>query len=482
MGHPQMLTRALGTFVSDLRLTAIPSAALSVVHTGFADCVGTMIAGRVEQAPQILCRTLSPGAGDASLYLTGRRIPAPEAAWINAVAAHALDFDDVALNGHPSAVLVPAILAEGEALSASGARLVTAYVAGYEVWADLAARDPAQLHEKGWHPTGVFGAIGAAAACASLHGLDAEKAAHAIALAASQSAGLVANFGSMAKPFHAGRAAHAGVISARLAAAGFTASLDALEHPLGFLAALSPTGKADRAAETQVGRDWNILRQGLSVKKYPLCYCTHRALDGILDLLHAQPVSSNDVERVRVSTSRRNTTVLRNSHPQTGLEAKFSMQFAMACAIAQRRAGLAELTDAVVQRPDIQGLLPRVTINPDDREDPERRGYAPYDLVVVETIDGRRLESARITHERGSPSLPLSSEELWTKFEGCLAVGNPSLAARAIFDALMTLEAQADIQALTGSQRRAARRRRDNTRRQLAVRCADWVTKEYANG
>ena len=134
----------------------------------------------------------------------GRRIPAPEAAWINGAAAHALDYDDVALRGHPSAVLVPAILAEAESLKATGAQMATAYAAGYEVWADLQRRDPDQHHEKGWHPTGIFGAIGAAAACASLRGLDPETATQAIALGASQSAGLVSNFGTMTKPFHAG--------------------------------------------------------------------------------------------------------------------------------------------------------------------------------------------------------------------------------------------------------------------------------------
>ncbi len=441
----ETLTRALGAFVSKLRLQAIPAEALGVVHTGFADCVGTMIAGSVEEAPNILHKTLAPPAGDASLYLTGPRVPAPEAAWINGVAAHALDYDDVALRGHPSAVLVPAILAEGEALRASGAQMAAAYVAGYEVWADLERRDPHQHHEKGWHPTGIFGAIGAAAACASLRGLDPDKATHAIALGASQSAGLMANFGTMTKPFHAGKSAHAGVMAARLAAAGFTASPDALEHSQGFLAAVSPKGEVDRTSPTKVGSEWRILTQGLSVKKYPLCYCTHRALDGMLALLAKQPVGAGDVKSVVVSTSRRNTMVLRNSRPQTGLEAKFSMQFAMASAIVARRAGLDELTDAFVQRPEVQALLGKVTVEPDDRPDPKRSGAAPWDLVVIETADGRRLESARITDERGSPQLPLSAQELWAKFERCLAIGNPKLEARAVFDALMAIERQPDV-------------------------------------
>src|SRR5262245_15062528 len=329
----ETLTRSLGSFVSELRLTALPSEALGVVHTGFADCVATMIAGSSEDPPRLLLEALSPPPGDASLYLVGQRVPAPEAAWVNGAAAHALDYDDVALRGHPSTVLVPAILAEAQSLKASGAQMATAYVAGYEVWADLQRRDPDQHHEKGWHPTGIFGAIGAAAACASLRGLDAEKATTAIALGASQSAGLVSNFGTMTKPFHAGRSAHAGVIAARLAAAGFTASPDALEHPLGFLAAVSPKGNADRTAPTQAGRDWAILTLGLSVKKYPLCYCTHRAIDGALDLLREEKLGPADVKAVTVSTSRRNASILRNARPQTGLEAKFSMQFAMASSI-----------------------------------------------------------------------------------------------------------------------------------------------------
>jgi 2-methylcitrate dehydratase PrpD len=449
------LTRSLGTFVSGLRLASIPADAMAVVHTGFADCVGTMIAGSIEDPPNILHKALAPPAGDATLYLAGPRVPAPEAAWINGTAAHALDYDDVALRGHPSTVLVPAILAEGEVLGSSGAQLATAYVAGYEVWADLQRRDPAQHHEKGWHPTGIFGSIAAAAACASLHGLDAEKAAQAIALGASQSAGLVANFGTMTKPFHAGRAAHAGVVSARLAAAGFTSSPDALEHPLGFLAATSPKGTVDRTSPTQAGRDWNILTLGLSVKKYPLCYCTHRAIDGTLDLLREQTVGAGDVKSITVSTSRRNTLVLRNNRPKTGLEAKFSMQFAMASSIVAKRVGLRELTDEFVQRNDVQELIPKVAVTPDDRIDPKRTGNAPYDQVVIELRDGRRLESARVTDERGSPELPLSREELWAKFKDCFAVGNPKLDAELAFDGLMSIERQAGVRALS-SMRKAA--------------------------
>src|SRR3954467_2731346 len=201
------LTAGLGRFVAGLRYEDIPAEALEVIAIGFTDCVGVMIAGSKEDAVRIGTATLSPAPGESTLHFGTTSAPALEAAMINAIAAHALDYDDVAQRGHPSAVLVPAILAEAQAVGASGKDMVTAYAAGYETWAELVRRDPDQHHEKGWHPTGIFGAIGAAAACASLRKLDPEKATHAIALGASQSAGVMANFGTMCKPFHAGRSA-----------------------------------------------------------------------------------------------------------------------------------------------------------------------------------------------------------------------------------------------------------------------------------
>ena len=444
------LTVGLGKFIAALRYRDIPGDALAVIHTGFTDCIGVMIAGRNEPAAQLLRAALAPPAGEATLLFGAGTAAAPEAAWINATAAHALDFDDVAQRGHPSTVLVPAILAEAEALGASGEAMVLAYAAGYETWAELVRREADAHHQKGWHPTGIFGAIGAAAACASLRGLSAEQAAHALALGASQSAGIMANFGTMAKPFHAGRAAHAGVMSARLAASGFTAALDALEHPQGFLAAVSPAGRIDLAAPLEAGRVWKLAKDRLSVKKYPLCFCTHRALDGMLDLLKETPLQPAQVGRVRVSTSRRNTVILRNHRPQTGLEAKFSMEFAMACALVAGRAGLTELTDAFVRRADIQSLFERVSVDPDDREDPATPGYTPDDVVTVETVNGMLLQSRNITSVRGGPQQPLTCEELWVKFDDCLRVGACGVPARALFDALMSLDRLAHVSRLPG--------------------------------
>jgi len=444
------LTQALGAFVAGLRPDAVPEEARAVARTGFIDCIGVMRAGASEPVVAILRGVIGDGGGaDASLLLGPDRAAAAHAAWINGTAAHALDYDDVAQRGHPSTVLVPAVLAEGEALGADGARLLAAYVAGYEVWAELVRHDADYHHEKGWHPTGIFGAIGAAAACASLHGLDAERAAMAIALAASQAGGLVANFGSMAKPFHAGRAAHAGLLAVRLARAGMTASADAIEHPRGFLQAISPQGRLDDLTPgSGFGRDWRIVTGRLSIKKYPICYFAHRAADAMIDLVRAERPDPKAVARIEVRIGRPQAAVLRNALPQTALEAKFSAQFAMAAAVASGWIGLRELTDSYVQRPDIQDLMRRVAVLPSDDLDPVLPGYARADSVSLVMQDGRRFESAPVRRPRGHAEAPLREGELRAKFADCLASAGAETEAAQLYERLCHLEALPSARAL----------------------------------
>ena len=436
------LTRDLGRFVADLSFERLPQDAAEVARIGFIDCIATMIAGAPDPAPQLLRKALQPTDGEATLYFAGERSPAPEAAWINGTAGHALDYDDVAsLRGHPSTVLVPAIIAEGEALGASGRAMLAAYVAGYETWAELAWRDPGHHHRKGWHPTGIFGPIGAAAACASLRRLDADGATRALALAASQSSGTMANFGTMTKPFHAGRSAHAGVMSARLAELGFTASPDALEHPQGFLSAVSPAGEVDRETPPQrLGGDWWITKYGLGIKKYPACYCTHRALDTMLKLLACHPLGPEQIERITVSISDTHALILRNHEPQTGLAAKFSMEFAMAASVIARRAGLAEYTDAFVQRPEVQKLMRRVQVETNQNYDPEVSGASVCDQVRADLAGGGTVASEKVARAKGHADRPLAEDELFEKFRTCLDAGGARIAPEVLFDRLRRLE------------------------------------------
>jgi len=433
------LTQELGGFCAALRFEDVPAAALPFIRTGFTDYFATLVAGRFSEPARILRSALAPAAGESRLLVDLGSAGAADAALFNATAAHALDYDDAAQRGHISVSIIPAILAEADACGADGRQMATAYAAGYETWAELIRREADHYHNHSWHPTGVFGPVAAAAACASLRGLDAQQAVHALAIGASQSGGLIANFGSMTKPYHAGRAAQAGVMAARLAAGGFTGSPDALEHLKGLMTGISPQGRVDVASPIEAGREWKLPRGGINTKKYPNCFASHRALDGMLEILEEHDVTPAQVRRVTVTTSRRNKSTLRFDNPQNEMQAKFSMQFSMACALLEQRCSLLELRDEFVQREDVRRLMALVAVLPEDSEDPARPGEAPQDVVVLETMDGQR-HSRAVDYVRGGPELPLRAGELFSKFETCLAAGRLHADPKPLFEALMSVD------------------------------------------
>lgn len=442
------LTQSLAEFVSGLEFEAIPGSAWPVVRAGFLDCVAAMAAGRNEPVVGMLTGLLGAGNhGEATLCLGAGRATPIDAAWINATAAHALDYDDVALRGHPSAVIVPALLAEGEVLGCSGEELATAYVAAYEVWADLVDRERGKHHEKGWHPTGIFGPLAAAAACARLRRLDIEKTRAALGIAASRAAGLMSNFGTMTKPFHAGCAAHAGVISARLAALGMTSAADALEHPQGFLNAVSTSGEYDLGARP-IGQEWQITRQGLSVKKYPICFAAHRVVDATLELARLHSVDVERVDQISVCISVLAAKLLRNALPQTELEAKFSIQFAVVAALLTGNVGLRELNDEFVRSQAVQDLMRRVRVETNENYDLEAPVQSIFDQVHLELISGKKISSAQVKRPRGHPSNPLRPGELRGKFMDCMAAGKVTGDVGRLFEMLEHIDRLDSINAL----------------------------------
>jgi aconitate decarboxylase len=416
------LTRGLAEWVAEPPFLQVPEDVQPLLRTAFVDTVACMFSGEHEAVTQMaLTLVQNRGSLPQVRLVTGQaRLSVSDAAFVSAVSAHALDYDDMALNGHPSVVLVPALLATGEHLGTSDALLLKSYLVGYEVWAELVGREPDSLHTKGWHPTSVIGTVAVAAAVAHLMGLNAAQTSNALGIAGSMSCGLMGNFGSMTKPLHAGWAAEHGVHAAQLATLGVTASADILESKVGFLSALSPKSNADRSEWTPPDA-LRIRHNGLSIKKYPVCYAAHRVIDGMLELKRAHGFSAADIRSITPTLSTVTASVLHAHRPQTGLQAKFSIEFACAMAASDGLFGLPQVTDEQVQRADIQALMERVKAKTVEPGCPIEPGFALHDEVTVELMDGTQLDSGPVRFARGHAKRPLPADGITAKWQGCLA-------------------------------------------------------------
>jgi aconitate decarboxylase len=430
------LTAALGSFIASLQPQAIPAEAIGPVRRGIADCVGVAFAGVQEPVlTHALATVASAAIGEARLWTQPLFASAGDAAFVNSVAAHALDFDDTGLDGHPSVILAPVVLAEAQRLGLPWRSAVTAYVAGYEVWAELILRDADKHHGKGWHPTAVFGAVAAAAASAWLRKLPADRASHALGIAASMAGGLVANFGSMTKPLQVGFAVRNGITAAALAERGVTAAADALESPRGLLAALSPAGRVRLDGPCRAGAPWQIMQQGLSVKRYPVCYAAHRIVDAALSLHAPLAQRLGDVQEVVAQIGQLQAAMLRSSRPATGLDAKFSAEFTIACALVRGHVDLQDLTDARVNEPDVQQLLRKVRVLPLAERDAQEPLFSPSDVLVVRLRDGSVLKSEPVRRALGHASRPIGPAELREKFIACTLIAMHAAPAAAWWEA-----------------------------------------------
>ena len=442
------LTASFGRFAAEL--DAVPPEAVAVAKLGIIDAIGVMLAARNEPVVRAIRSVALEGAsgGPSSVLLSPQRARAADAALVNGTAAHAFAMDDVASGCHPSAVLMPAILAEGESLGASGADALRAYVVGYELLAELAAREPDPMQPKGWHPTAVLGPIAAAGAMCNLMRLSSAQSAHAIGIAASMSGGLVANFGTQTKALHAGRAAYAGILAARLAAEGVTSAADALERSTGLLQILSPAGRVDTGGEfTRTAADLRIVSNGLSVKKYPVCYSLHRVTDAAIDIAGHEGFDVGKVKRIEVMIGRTQAWMAGNHAPQTALDAKYSVEFAVASGLAARAAGFEQLDEDFLRSPLIQRLIAATAIELRHDVSPDDPIFCASDRVVVHLADGQIVDSGEVPYARGNARLPLTEPELRRKFTDCVAGGGRADAGR-LYALLQELDRLADLRSL----------------------------------
>jgi 2-methylcitrate dehydratase PrpD len=410
------------------------------------DTVGVAIAGRREDSFRILAETLADSQGEATVFPTRARTSPAQAALLNGTAGHALDYDDVAdeIVGHPSVVLVSALLALAEANGNTGREVLDAYIVGFEVDCAIASALPVEPHyAKGWHATATVGTLGAATGAGRLLHLDETRMRNAVGIAASMASGSRQNFGTMTKPLHAGLAARDAVLSAQLAASGFTADQNQLESPLGYFHMYGSDANPSAVAAGLEGPGV-LLTHGLNVKKYPCCYGTHRAADATL-ALRDNGIRASEVRDIAVTLQPGGQQAIIHHRPQTGLQGKFSCEYVVAACLLDGRVALSSFTDAAVSRSEAQDLLQRVSIR-EAQSPPFGRGSFEhaYACVEINLKDGSVVRE-RCDVARGDARAPLRPDELEAKFRDCLAFSESEWDASDLLQRLLKLNSPARV-------------------------------------
>jgi 2-methylcitrate dehydratase PrpD len=425
------ITKQAIQFVGRTSYADLSAEALRIGRRCIVDTIGLYLAGSQEHSVRILIADAldQGGRADAPLPAGGRtRVPAALAARVWGTAGHAHDWDDTQVSHDPDHVygllthpsvppLTAALLIAERQGQRDGREVMLAFQLGFEVECKISEWMKPQHYRRGHHSSGTVGTFGACVAAAKLLGLDGDKLAHAMGMAASFAGGIRVNFGTMTKPLHVGRACENGVTAALLAAKGFEADPAALDGPWGFFSVMADGFDADKAREG-FGARLTIENPGVSIKPYPSGILTHQSMDAMLKLAMDHDLKPDEVERIRFFAGKNIIEPIRYPIAQNHLQAKFSMPALLAMIVLCRRASHHEFEDAFVAGAPMQDLQARTSVI----EDPEidARGY---DLIrsriEVDTKDGRTLTQWADERYRGGPLNPISDADLDGKFRMC---------------------------------------------------------------
>ena len=431
------VTAKFAQFVASAKYENLPLPAIATAKVAVRDCLGVALAGSREEDAKICAEIARQEQAKEETTVIGQgfKSSALNAALANGTAAHAMDFDhSFTLMGQPTAPIIPAAVALGEALGASGRQIIEAYAAGYEVTAKLVHSLRDSAHD-GWHAPSTLGSFGAAAACAKLLGLNASQVEMALGMSASMAGGIVANFGTMTKPLHVGLGARNGVLAAKLAHSGFTANGKAIESGFGFYKVLHSDTPIDEKPIEELGQSYALLSDGIRIKPYPCGGLTHQVIDSILEFKAKHGLTPDMIERVDVDVAKHTFERIVFKVPQTGIQGKFCMPYLVARALIDGKVSLHAFTDAAVRDPNVLKLAERVQMNLDNnlkKTDPAGRPCR----VTLRLKNGQVL-SREAQHARGGPEFPLTEEELRGKFTEC---AREALSAEAAARALALIE------------------------------------------
>ena len=434
-------TRILAQFIADTEFGNLPSPVVEAAKTAILDGVANVVAGSVQELADIIGRYVRDAGGSpqSSVVGWGYKTNPPAAAFANGVFGHCLDYE---IQGFPpthgTSSCLPAALALAELHHVPGSRVITAYVLGWEIQGRLrAASAPATA--PGYHPPGLVGPLGGAAAAAKTVGLDADQTLMALGIAASRTGGLTANTGTMVKSTHPGNAARMGAEAAILAGMGYTASDEVLESPVGYAAAIFGGEFNWDVATGELGASWRLVAPGFDIKRFPAQVYMQNAIEAALNLREQNGVDPNNIERV---TIRRRGRGHSGPVPRSGLDGKFSVEYCAAAALLDGHVGIDTFTDARRFSPDMEAMLGRISVEP---EGPESGAT----LAAAVLKDGTTI-SAECSAFTGSAANPMSREQLLAKARDCFHRGLSATDTERVLDMLENLESLDDVGQLMG--------------------------------
>ena len=447
------LSRQLAARILAFDFSRTEAEALDAARIAITDTLAVTLLGASDDTCRILAGAPGVADGEGPCVVAGtplKRAPL-DAALLNGVASHAHDFDDFTqdFGGHPSAPVLPAVLALCDIRKVSGRELLGAFVVGVEAETRIALGVHFHHYEKGWHPTATLGVFGAAAASARLMCLDEKQTATALCIAASLASGIKANFGTMTKPLHVGHCARNGLFAAMLAEGGFNAKLDAFEAPQGFLNVFNGPGRYD--TDRMLG-DWFappvIVEPGISIKQFPCCGSAHPAIYVALDLKREHDFQSGDISGIEIRTHPLRLPHTDNPEPASPLEAKFSIQYCVARALASGNVSLTDFDRDRIRDPEARRLMAATRVVPDAAfAGNKHRAFGAAVTIVLN--DGRTLRGEVAQRAGRGRDDPMTSDELKAKFDDCAKVALPAVRAAALWELLARLDALADARDLT---------------------------------
>ena len=403
-------TRALAQFIADTDFENLPPPVVEAAKIAILDGVANMVAGSVQELADIIGRYVrdAGGSSQASVVGWGYQTNPPAAAFANGVFGHCLDYE---IQGFPpthgTSSCLPAALALAEHHHASGERVITAYVLGWEIQGRLrAASAPATA--PAYHPPGLVGPLGGAAAAAKTLGLDAWQTLMALGIAASRTGGLTANTGTMVKSTHPGNAARMGAEAAILAGMGYTASEEPLESPVGYAAALFGGDFNWDAATGGLGASWRLLDPGFDIKRFPAQVYMQNAIEAALNLREQNGLDPDDIEEVTLHRRGRGHS---GPAPRSGLDGKFSVEYCAAAALLDGQVGIDTFTDARRFSPDMEEMLGRIRVEPE--------GPASGATLATALLKDGTTVSAECAAFSGSVANPMSRDQRLEKVRDC---------------------------------------------------------------